>query len=120
MEVYIKLEYNTDLRFPDTSVKKITKTMWERFLAARKVTKSSELDAPFAFPGAADKDIPENQQNWHRRFTCYYRLDSKEYSTLIKKAKEEFKKNCNRGSIYDPRKWEDCLTIPRDYEIDSV
>lgn len=120
MEVYIKLEYNTDLRFPDTSIKKITKTMWKRFCAGQKLKKDAESDVPFAFPGAANVDIPENQQNWHRRFTCYYKLDSKEYSALVKRAKDGFKRDCNRGSIYDPRKWEDCLSIPRDYEINPT
>lgn len=120
MEVYIKLEYNTDLRFPDTSVKKITKTMWKRFCAEQKLKKDSELDAPFAFPGAADPDIPGCHQNWHRRFTCHYKLDSKDYSALVKRAKEKFKNNYNRGSIYDPRKWEDCLNIPQDYRINTI
>lgn len=110
----IKISYNTDLRYPDTSVEAIPNNKWKSYLRSISAkNKDSQQEFGYAFPGAADASLPVSQQNWHRRVCSFYEMDPKDYKMAVKKAKERFRAD-KGGSMYSPRKWEDCLSLPLD------
>jgi len=102
MTQYVIISYNTDQRFPNTEVKTVSKKEFD---------KSKESDTiTYAFPSEADDSLPGWQQNWHKRINSYYEVESKDYTAAVKKAKKKFKED-RGGSMYSPRRWEDCLTL---------
>jgi hypothetical protein len=57
---YIGIEQNTDLKHPETAIR--------RFRSEREARRwLDEYETRHAFPGAARNDIPPIQQNWHVR-----------------------------------------------------
>lgn len=64
------IESTTDSRYPETKIVKFT----SRRAALNWVAKGGE----FAWAGGARKDIPLQQQNWHRRLRDVYEIPSGE------------------------------------------
>lgn len=114
-KIYIKVSENTDLRDRRTEIKKIGIMSWKRMVKANDLKKKDE----FAFPGAADVNLPGCQQNWHHRLSNYYFLEVSEFNQLVKKAKQKFKDEYEylRNSMYCPRGWEEYLDIPSEYKV---
>lgn len=71
------VEQNTDLRCPNTKIVKFT--------SIKKAKEWRDKNLGYAFPGAANEDLPVTQQNWHHRIRTIYempygwRFPSKQY-----------------------------------------
>ena len=67
--MYWGIEYNTDLRCPQTKV--------TRLGASRsKALEWGSVNQGFAFPGSAIGSLPVSRQNWHRRLGEVYETSS--------------------------------------------
>lgn len=114
-KTYVRISYSTDLRHPNTEIKKIPINCWKRLIKEKMIKQEEQ----FAFPGAADTDLPECQQNWHHRLTNYYLVETKYLNELIRNAKKKYKEEREhwRHSMYCPTGWEQYVNIPHEYSV---
>ena len=90
--MFYGIERNTDLRNPDTKI--------HRFSSRSAALRWSSKGGGFAYPGAADADLPMTQQNFHHRIRTVWESPSGWRPPSVAVCRKQVWDHNRHGSIY--------------------